>query len=218
MSTGHGNGLPDYTGGYESGQNGYGDGGREQSGRGIESVSRGDTGYEDPYADGTSGADPYAASMQGADPYAAGMQGADPYGQEQLVADGFAPTFSSDGGGHGRAVGSSAGPSPWGQQYGPAGYGAYASPAPTSSMAVTGFVLGLVGLFFCPGIVSPLGLLFSALGMKETGAAAMPPKGGRGLAIAGLVTSLIGVLLLLLGLAYFVFMLVVVAGSEGAGY
>lgn len=208
MSAGQGSGLPDYTGGYGSAQNGYGDDGREQSGRGIDPDSQRDAGYDDPYAVGP----------QGADPYASGAQGADPYGQDQLSADGYAPTFSSDAGGPGGAAGSAVAASPWGQQHGQPGFGHYSPPAPTSAMAVTGFVLGLVGLILCPGIVSPVGLLFSVLGMRETGAASWSRKGGRGLAIAGLVLSLIGVVMLLLTLAYVVFMVVMIAVSEGAGY
>lgn len=53
----------------------------------------------------------------------------------------------------------------------------------TNGMAIAGFVLSLVGC-------SPLGLIFSILGMNQT--KADPSQGGRGLAIAGLVISIIG--------------------------
>ncbi len=51
----------------------------------------------------------------------------------------------------------------------------------TNGMAITGFVLS----FFC----APLGIIFSALGMSQTGKD--PSQGGRGLAIAGLVLSIL---------------------------
>lgn len=49
-------------------------------------------------------------------------------------------------------------------------------------MGVTGFVLSLVGLVTC-GLLAPLGVLFSAIGMR---------KKPKGLAIAGLVIGLVG--------------------------
>ena len=51
----------------------------------------------------------------------------------------------------------------------------------TNGMAVTGFVLS----FLC----WPLGIIFSAIGVSQTGKD--PSQGGRGLAIAGLVISLV---------------------------
>ena len=56
-----------------------------------------------------------------------------------------------------------------------------AGPRKTNGMAVTGFVLS----FFC-GI---LGIIFSAIGMAQT--SKDPNQGGRGLAIAGLVISIV---------------------------
>lgn len=43
------------------------------------------------------------------------------------------------------------------------------------------------------------------------------PKGGRGLAIAGLVTSIIGSLILLLWVAYIV-LIIIGVGMSGSGY
>ena len=51
----------------------------------------------------------------------------------------------------------------------------------TNGMAITGFVLS----FLC----WPLGIIFSAIGMSQTGKD--PSQGGRGLAIAGLIISLV---------------------------
>lgn len=90
-------------------------------------------------------------------------------------------------------------------QQGP-GYGqpAYAPGPPSSSHAVVGMVLGIVSIALCAGVTAPIGLIFSILGMRETSPTATEPKGGRGLAIAGLVTSILGCLVLLFVVAYFV--------------
>ena len=60
-----------------------------------------------------------------------------------------------------------------------------AGPRKTNGMAVTGFVLS----FFC-GV---LGIIFSAIGMAQT--SKDPNQGGRGLAIAGLVISIVSMVL-----------------------
>lgn len=73
-------------------------------------------------------------------------------------------------------------------------YGQQPPPARTSGMAISGFVLGLVGLLPCfwfwfqiPGV---LGLIFSIVGLRATSGGA---KKGRGLAIAGTVVSAIAI-------------------------
>ena len=60
-----------------------------------------------------------------------------------------------------------------------------AGPRKTNGMAVTGFVLS----FFC-GV---LGIIFSAIVMAQT--SKDPNQGGRGLAIAGLVISIVSMVL-----------------------
>lgn len=50
-------------------------------------------------------------------------------------------------------------------------------------MAVAGFVLSLIGLLIFPVVFGVLGLIFSILGMKQ--------RRKKGLAIAGLVISII---------------------------
>jgi len=52
-------------------------------------------------------------------------------------------------------------------------------------MAIAGFVLS----FLC----WPLGIIFSSIGLSQTGK--NPNQGGRGLAIAGLVISLVAVVI-----------------------
>ena len=51
----------------------------------------------------------------------------------------------------------------------------------TNGMAITGFV--------CSLLCWPLGLVFSIIGMNQTGKD--PSQGGRGLAIAGLIISIV---------------------------
>lgn len=118
----------------------------------------------------------------------------DPYAQHDPYSQGFADPSAAAGGAY------APGPYP----AGPPVHGAFAPPPPSSGAAITGFVLGLLGVLMCGGLTAPFGLVFSAIGMKETGAAAPLPKGGRGLAIAGLVTSLIGMIPLLTIVLYIV--------------
>lgn len=85
----------------------------------------------------------------------------------------------------------------------PSGYGAPVQKK-TSGMAVAGFVLAIVSwcigwipyIGFAAFITWILGLIFSIVGMSQT--KNDPNLGGRGLAIAGLVISLIGVVFLIL--------------------
>src|SRR5699024_8614215 len=103
----------------------------------------------------------------------------DVYAQHDPYSQGFAAPSAAAGGAY------APGPYP----AGPPVHGAFAPPPPSSGAAITGFVLGLLGVLMCGGLTAPFGLVFSAIGMKETGAASPLPKGGRGLAIAGLVRS-----------------------------
>ncbi len=64
----------------------------------------------------------------------------------------------------------------------PPTYHADPRPAPSgNAMGVLGFVLSILGLFSC-GILSPIGLIFSAIGMR---------KEPKDLAIAGLVINIV---------------------------
>ena len=72
------------------------------------------------------------------------------------------------------------------------------TPAPkTNGFAVAGFVLGICSILFgwlcCFNITSVLGLVFSIIGLCQIGG----KKGsGKGLAVAGLVLSILSILLL----------------------
>lgn len=174
----------------------------------------------DPYAaDGTWGQDPsardpsaqdvyatdaYATGTDGVGPYAAGSGGADPYGRDSS----YPPSDPGTGAGQG-TLGPQYGPVS--APYGPGGaapyHGMYAPPAPTSAMGLTGFILGIASLILCAGLPAPVGLVFSILGMRETGPNAESVKSGRGFAIAGLVLSILGTLVLAFFVAYIVFLI-----------
>lgn len=58
-----------------------------------------------------------------------------------------------------------------------------------NALAITGFVLSLVALLINPlAIISILGLIFSAIGLKKV----QEVNSGKGLAIAGIVISILG--------------------------
>lgn len=165
----------------------------------VTSGSSDDRGYpESPGMswDGYPAADPYAAG-----PRAEGQLETDPY------AVGPSPYGSAVGyqgsGYHGYPGAGIAGDP---QHPGYPG-GLYALMPPTSGMAVTGFILGLLSFILCPGLLAPAGLIFSLLGMRETSARRDIPRRGRGLAIAGLVLSIV-----CLVLAVLMLVLVVVLG------
>lgn len=135
--------------------------------------------FEDPYATSASASDPYGAPAS--DPFGSsdGFGSSDRYG----VTD---PYASSAHGPHGQAP------------MGPPAHGGFARPPESSNSAIAGLVLGILALSVCSGLTAPFGIFFALLGMRETAPTAISPKGGRGLAIAGLVCSLVGLLPLLL--------------------
>lgn len=160
----------------------------------------------DPYGVGPGGSDPYAVdgTASGPSPYApgpVGLGGPAPYGPPA----GFSGADLSGAGYPGSGFpgdGIAGGP----QHPGYPG-GLYALMPPTSGMAVTGFILGLLSFILCPGLLAPAGLIFSILGVRETSARRDIPRRGRGLAIAGLVLSIV-----CLVLAALMLVLVVVLG------
>ena len=62
---------------------------------------------------------------------------------------------------------------------------------PVNAFAIVGLVLGISGIWLSVlfGIVSIIGLIFSIVGLNK----AAKMNSGRGLAIGGLVTSIIGI-------------------------
>jgi hypothetical protein len=67
-------------------------------------------------------------------------------------------------------------------------------PEPPKGFAITGMVLGIVGLctslFYIGGVIGIVGLIFSIIALR---AARRGQSGGKGMAIAGLVTSIVAI-------------------------
>lgn len=224
MSTGYGGGLPDYYGESGGGSAGDGRGGATSPGSDPEPYSQAGLSSQDPYAVGPGGTDPYASDPFMMNPYVADLAATDPYGKDPLDADGFGPVFGSS------AAASSGGyavtPYDPSQQYapqqygahpsGPPGYGPYPPPLPSSGAGITGFVLGLLALTMCAGLTAPIGIIFAAIGMKETGPTATDRKGGRGLTIAGLVMSLVGMVPFLFLVLYIVFVIIAIGAGAAS--
>jgi hypothetical protein len=75
-------------------------------------------------------------------------------------------------------------------------------------MAITGMVLGIVGLltalFYIGGVVGIIGLIFSIIGLR---AANRGRAAGRGMAIAGLVTSILAIVVNAIEIVFVVWLL-----------
>jgi hypothetical protein len=83
----------------------------------------------------------------------------------------------------------------------------YHQSPPTNAFGLVGFILSLAGFVF-GGLLCPLGLIFSVIGMKRE------PKG---FAIAGLVIGIIGTVFLLFMVVYVVFIIFMIGGVVTAG-
>jgi hypothetical protein len=94
-------------------------------------------------------------------------------------------------------------------------YNVYGPPAqPTNGLAVTGFVLALVGFVPYLGFLSAIGgIIFSLIGMSQT---KRTGQGGRGLAIAGVCIS--GVILALYLIAVVLFIVIFAGAASTATY
>ncbi|MFI7634620.1 DUF4190 domain-containing protein [Nonomuraea sp. NPDC049400] len=128
------------------------------------------------------------------------------YPQEQPLGYGQQPP---SGGGYGQQPPSYGG-------YGQQGYGQYGAPPqpgkPTNGMAVASLVLGIVGLIFC-GLTSIPGVILGHIALnriKKTG------EEGSGMAVGGLVTSYITVVLWVLCWIIFGGMLLSLIGLSAA--
>jgi len=85
----------------------------------------------------------------------------------------------------------------------------YAQPQTTNTKSIVALILGILSIVvpYIGIIIGIIGIIFSALSLKELG---QKPEKGRGLAVAGLVLSIIGtviyfLLILLISLALFSF-------------
>jgi len=97
--------------------------------------------------------------------------------------------------------------------YPPPGYypAYYPPPQPTNGNAVAALVLGIASLaiLFLGFILGPLGIYFGAKALREIGNA---PSSSRGLATAGRICGIIGTILSVLIVLFYVVMIVVFVG------
>lgn len=77
----------------------------------------------------------------------------------------------------------------------------------SNGMGLAGFIVSLVGLFASCGLISPVGLVMSLVGLRRE---------PRGLAIAGVVIGLIGSIWLFIALAFGLFAAILAAIGIGA--
>jgi hypothetical protein len=100
-------------------------------------------------------------------------------------------------------------PGGYGQGYGyPQGYGGYQPPR-DHPKATTALVLGILSLVLCQ-ILGPFALVIGRRAVKDIDASG-GALGGRGQATAGWVCGLIATILLVLGVALFVFVFAIAA-------
>jgi len=80
------------------------------------------------------------------------------------------------------------------------------------TLAIVSLVLGIAGLIFCGGLTGPPAVITGIMAKKK--ASNNPAEyGGAGLALGGIITGILGTLLLLLVVAYFVFVFLIVGAS-----
>jgi hypothetical protein len=115
--------------------------------------------------------------------YAAGQQGFDGVPADQ-PPPGYGPPPQQPG----------YGPAPYGYPY-PAPYPMAMPQQPRSNMALTGMILGIVGLctsvLYVGGVIGIVGLIFSIIGIRAVNRAGLA---GKGMAITGLITSIIAII------------------------
>ena len=100
-------------------------------------------------------------------------------------------------------------------QYQP-GSGIPAAGGQNQTLAIVSLVLGIAGIIFCLGVTGPPALITGIMAKKK--ATNNPAEyGGAGLALGGIITGILGTLLLLLVVAYFVFVFLFVGASIMAG-
>ncbi|QYC40743.1 hypothetical protein Nocox_15640 [Nonomuraea coxensis DSM 45129] len=150
-----------------------------------------------------------------------GQQGQGGYGQQPQSGGGYGQQPQS-GGGYGEQPQSGAG---YGQQQyaygqmppsGAYGYNPYGAPPPpprpTNGMAVASLVLGIVGMISC-GLTSIIGVILGHIALariKRSG------EEGQGMAVAGLVTSYVMVVINVLLLIWFGGMILSIIGLGAA--
>jgi Domain of unknown function (DUF4190) len=86
-----------------------------------------------------------------------------------------------------------------------------AQPQPTNSNAVISLVVGIVGIFFCGGILCPIAWYLGAQAEQQIDASG-GAEGGRGIATAGKIIGIIGTVLFLIWLV--IVIIALIAGTS----
>ncbi|EWS80269.1 membrane protein [Brachybacterium phenoliresistens] len=143
--------------------------------------------------------DPYAGTYGGAGGY--GSPGTDPYGvpADELGSAGSSASAAAAPDPYASSAATAA-PGYTGPEFGSGAlpYGGPAQPQyyvapPSSGSATAAMILGILSLTCLP-LAGPVAVVLAVMGMKAT---ADGTQGGRGLAIAGLVTGILGTLYLI---------------------
>ncbi|HEX4814337.1 MAG TPA: DUF4190 domain-containing protein [Nonomuraea sp.] len=137
---------------------------------------------QQPPSGGGYGQQPPSGGGYGQQPPSGGGYGQQPPSHEHLGYGQLPPS-----GGHGGQPSGGYGPNP----YGPHPYGPFQPRRSTNGMAVASLVLGIIGLAFC-GITSIPGVILGHIALnriKRTG------EDGHGMAVGGLVTSYVTVVI-----------------------
>ncbi len=70
-----------------------------------------------------------------------------------------------------------------------------ATPKPPAGLAVTSMVCGIVSLLGCPCCIAPLGIVIGTVAVVLGAISLAKKRGGRGMAIAGVVTGAVGIVI-----------------------
>jgi len=96
-------------------------------------------------------------------------------------------------------------------------YGApygYAPARPTNTLAIVALIGGIAGLTVIPFIASVVGVITGHIALKQI---SRTNEGGRGMALAGVITGWVGVAIGVLFIAFIILMIAITA-SQGARY
>jgi Domain of unknown function (DUF4190) len=93
--------------------------------------------------------------------------------------------------------------------YQPAGYAGYGQPQPPRGLSIASMVLGIVGVVF--GVFYGLGLFPSIAAVITGHLAQRRQPQGRGFWLAGLITGYLGLFFSLLGVAFLIVFIIVIA-------
>lgn len=160
--------------------------------------------YAAPASDPSAASDPYAAPSA-SDPWAA-PPAADPWAAPPATGTAAADPYAAPVGAQAQTGAMPSVPTYPAQPY--------------SGVALAGMIAGICSVVLAMicgigALAAPVGVVLSILGMRDTAGGS---KSGRAFAITGLVTSIVGCALLVLGILYIVFVLGLGIWGAASGY